>query len=215
MRWDPAHDAKGQFARQYHGCKVEGCEREHNSKGFCKRHLKASEHGRIDASGKPVPLRCQLCGVLYVPPSAPSRFCPACRPLHIRARERAWKKANASVVRMKVRGWKRRHRQAVLRRNRTRVRLKRARLRLTDPGTYRELLKKQACRQKFLQASSLAYLRRRGRWSEREVELLREIYHNAARAGEWESLFRVLGRTYVSIRGKWRAIRADRRGQRT
>jgi len=33
--------------RGYHGCRVPGCRAAHYSKGYCRRHLNASERGRI------------------------------------------------------------------------------------------------------------------------------------------------------------------------
>lgn len=212
MRGNPTHDAKGRFARQYHGCKVEGCKREHNSKGFCRRHLKAFNRGRIDAEGKPIPLRCQLCGVLNLPQSAQSRFCPNCRPRWIRQREKAWKEQNRPIVRIKIRAWKRRHPCQVRQRERTRTRLRRARLRVSDPTRYRQQLASHARRQKSLQELSLQFLRRAGRWSERETELLRKLYPRLGRGDGWQRLFEILGRSYVSIRGKWQAVCRAKRG---
>lgn len=57
---NPARNAKGEFSRQCVGCRVSACARAHHSKGFCKKHLKAFERGRIDSAGKPIPSRCQL-----------------------------------------------------------------------------------------------------------------------------------------------------------
>ncbi len=82
---------------------------------------------------------------------------------------------------------------------------------MADPERYRQQLDKQADRQQSLQQLSLYTLRRRGRWGEREAELLKRMYSNAARGGDWEWLFEVLERTYVSIRRKACALKCSTR----
>ncbi len=211
MRAGLRRDAKGRFATQYVGCRVPGCQRLHSSKGFCKRHAKALARGRIDASGNPVPSRCQRCGTPYLPRSSQSRFCPECRARAIRRREKAWKRDNRAVVNIRIRAWKRRNRSLVRQRERTGAALRRARLRLADRQKYNQQLDSQTRRQKFLQRLSQKTLRRRGRWSTREVELLQRMYPDAAHSHEWARLFEVLGRSYVSIRGKMRALRSKQR----
>jgi len=207
-------DRKGRFARRYIGCRVGGCPRTHYSKGFCRRHLKAFERGRVDADGRIVPLRCRLCGVLYIPRTAQSRFCRACRPRWVREREKRWKQDNRSIVHVRQRGWKQKHRDSVRRREREHVRVERAKLRSTDPAEYRQQLDSHDRRQKLLQELSLKFVTRRGRWSQRETELLASLYPKLARGDGWQRLFEIVGRSYISIRGKWQALCRAKRGSR-
>lgn len=181
MRGKGLRDAKGRFTTQYIGCLVLRCERLHSSKAFCKRHAKAFARARIDAAGNPIPFHCQRCGAAYIPRSAQGRFCPACRAKAARAREKLWRQTNRSIVRIRTLAHKRRNRSLIRQRERAQARLRRARLRMADPRAYSELSKRQPDRQKFLQTSSLAYFRRRGRWSEREVDLLQYKDPDAAR----------------------------------
>jgi hypothetical protein len=118
---------------------------------------------------------------------------------------------NRSIVRMQVRVWKQKHRDTIRRCERDRMRVGRANLRAVDSERYRRQLKSQARRQKSLQKHSLKFVTRRGRWSQRETELLASLYPKLARGDGWQRLFEILGQSYISIRGKWAEVRRAKR----
>ncbi len=204
-------DSTGKFRREHLGCRVLSCEARHRSKGFCRGHLSAFERGRIDAEGRAVRSKCERCTRLYVPRRSDQRFCPDCAPLRARAREKNWRRENRSHVRRALKSWKDRHRTALRRRERESARRRRSKFHTADPACHRQQLASAAARQKALQHLSRQYVRRKRRWTPQEIALLKRMYPGIVREREWERLFRILGRSYVAIRGKIAELRRRRR----
>lgn len=199
-------DASGKFTRKHEGCRVPGCARPHSCRGFCKMHAKAFARGRIRADGSLVRSRCELCGAGYQARTAQSRFCSTCKPRRARQREKAWRDANRSWVRARMRRWKQQHRRRVRQLNAASARRRRAQLRAEDQERYRQLLESNAARRERLQQLSLRHRRRKWRWTPQETALLQRMYPAIVQDQDWERLFRTLGRTYVAIRAKIAAL---------
>ncbi len=184
-------------------CRIPGCTQKRERRGICGTHFHQIRRGTIDENGNQV-FDCCECGNTF-PRKWGRKQCDECRTNNKRARDIVYRETKLDKKRSAEhsRKYRRRHRRvvaAISRRSGVRRR--------SDAARY--LRQRNSSKQRYaeLQQLSLEFVRSKPYfWTKQEESLLSRMWPAVKRDGEWERLFRILGRPYSAMQKKISQLR--------